>query len=72
MIDYKFYKVFSTFIAKKLLQKGYILKDIERNTENPDKVVFVFKVDGDFMEDVNDFKEEIRYSRRFENAQTRM
>ena len=36
-IDYKVYKVFNTGITRRLLRKGYKIKDIEPNENNYSK-----------------------------------
>jgi hypothetical protein len=63
-IDYKVYKVFSAGITRKLLRNGYRIKDVEPNENNYEKTVFVFHVEGDFMKDIEKFKEEIKAQRK--------
>ena len=71
-IDYKVYKVFNTGITRRLLRKGYRIKDIEPNENNYSKTVFVFHVEGNFMKDIEQFKEEFKAQRRMEKENVRM
>ena len=64
MIDYKFYKVFSQIMAKRLLKKGYTIKDIEQNINKPDKIVFVFIVEGNFLNDMNQIHQDMKEFKR--------
>jgi len=72
MIDYKIYKVLNPNVTKRLLKKGYKIKDIEPNKNNHNKTVFVFYVEGDFLEDVIKFKEEIKAERMIDNPKIKM
>ena len=48
--------IFSPQLAKYLIRHKHIVWDIKENKNKPDEIVFVFKVDGTFYEDIENFK----------------
>ena len=55
----------SAKIAKQLIQKGYIVRDIKPNRDNENATVFLFEITPSFMQDVkilldNEERERIR------------
>lgn len=55
----------SAKIAKQLIQKGYIVRDIKPNRDNENATVFLFEITPAFMEDAkrlldNEERERIR------------
>jgi hypothetical protein len=45
--------VFKPSIARQLLKLGYTIVDIKAHNENPERTVFVFKIENNLMEDFN-------------------
>lgn len=45
-------KIFSLRVAKELVRKGYDIIDVEMNLKKPTFKVYIFKVEGDFEEDL--------------------
>lgn len=48
--------IFSPQLAKYLIRHKHIVWDIKENKNNPNEIVFVFKVDETFYKDVDDFR----------------
>ena len=48
--------IFSPQLAKYLIRHKHIVWDIKENKNKPNEIVFVFKVNGTFYKDLDDFK----------------
>lgn len=56
----EFISVFKPEIARKLLRKNYIIKDIKPFKEDPSRSFFVFKNEGSFEEDLKYYMNETK------------
>lgn len=57
--------VFNSYIAKKLLQKGYVIVDLDFNKNDAKKTVFYFKKEGNIIDDFNEIK---NYTEKIKNT----
>lgn len=48
--------VLSTGLANKLLQKGYVMRFMTKNHNDPTKLVFYFKYDEQLIQLIEDYK----------------
>ena len=68
-IKKNFKLVFNPGCARRLLRVGCTISDIKQSKENPDKTIFVFKVDEKFKSEFERINKEIAASKAVKEAE---